>query len=149
MASNDNMTTMNATEDGTEDAGQPTALMSSFFPSPPAYFAHFTTRNLELAQKLVSHPEYKAEEKRRSPIDTQEDTDSHSSWKDVQSRLLGLLDVSGEEKERVKDIDLASLVTPPDVDLIEEDGHWMAFGQAWPVSFACNIYIFQMFVCVC
>lgn len=110
-------------------AVQPATLMSSFFPSPPSHFANFTQANLDLARKLVEHPSYSSE-------DVQTNTDNPKAWLTMQNTVLKELEVSDEELERVKDVDLASLLTPPDVDLVEADGHWMAFGQAWPVSAA-------------
>ena len=107
-------------------AAQATTLMSSFFPSPPSYFANFTQANLDLAKKLVAHPSYSLDQ-------VKSNTDDPKAWLAMQNTVLKELDVSDDEIERVKDVDLASLVTPPDVDLVEADGHWMAFGQAWPV----------------
>jgi len=111
---------------GGDGAVQPTTLMSSFFPSPPSSFASFTKDNLDLARKLVEHPSYSLEQVKAN-------TEDPKAWLEMQNRVLQEMEISDEEIERVKDIDLASLVTPPDVDLIEADGHWMAFGQAWPV----------------
>lgn len=110
-----------------DGAAQPTTLMSSFFPSPPAYFANFTSANLDLARKLVDHPSYSLEQVKAN-------TEDPRAWLAMQNAVLKELQVSDEEIDRLKDVDLATLVTPPDVDLIEADGHWMAFGQAWPVS---------------
>lgn len=58
----------------------------------------------------------------------------------MQNTVLKELDVSEDELQRLQNVDLASLTTPPDVDLIEADGHWMAFGQAWPVRCALITY---------
>lgn len=121
-----------ATGDG---AAHPTTLMSSFFPSPPSYFANFTKANLDLAQKLVGHPSYSLEQVKL-------DKEDPKAWLAMQSTILKELGLSKDEIERLKNVDLASLVTPPDVDLIEADGHWMAFGQAWPVS--CSPYLVHL-----
>jgi hypothetical protein len=112
---------------GAAEAAQPTTLMSSFFPSPPSHFANFTQTNLALARKLVEHPSYSSE-------DVKTNTDDPKAWLTMQAKVLKELDVSDEEIDRVKEVDLASLLNPPDVDLVESDGHWMAFGQAWPVN---------------
>jgi hypothetical protein len=115
-------------EEATTNGSAPqTTLMSSFFPSPPAYFANFTQANLDLAHKLVAHPLYSLAEVKR-------DTEYPKSWQSMQIKVLKALDLSEEEIERLKDVDLALLITPPDPALVEEDGHWHAFGQAWPVS---------------
>lgn len=113
-----------AAQDGAAPA---TTLMSCFFPSPPAYFGDFTQANLDLARKLVGHPSYSSDKVKANAEDPK-------AWLSMQNAVLRELEIADEEIQRVKEVDLASLVTPPDVDLIEADGHWMAFGQAWPVS---------------
>ena len=97
--------------------------MSSFFPSPPAAYRSFTPRNLALARQLVAHPAFVP--LRSLPDGTPNNYDD----------ILRDLHVGQEEIDRLNaaSLDLTTLVKPPDVDLIEEDGHWMAFGQVWPV----------------
>lgn len=94
-------------------------LMSSFFPSPPSIYTLFTQCNLSLAKQLVSHPLF---------ILNPED------WKAQQSSILKESLVDEQEIEKVNQIDLRTLIQPPDIDVIEGDGHWMAFGQVWPAS---------------
>lgn len=103
-------------------------MMSSFFPSPPSYISHFTPSNVALAHRLVALPSFSYEEYRRDY--------SPATWKDRQATLLEELDTSQDVTDSVRDLDLVTLVKPPDVSLIEEDGHWMSFGQAWPVGIA-------------
>jgi mediator of RNA polymerase II transcription subunit 7 len=98
----------------------PGQLMSSFFPSPPAYYKHYTSANLALARRLTSHADF---------------TSKPDDWKSQQASILDLLDgVSQEEKERAADTDLGGLLEPPDVNVVEQDGHWNSFGQVWPIK---------------
>ncbi|KAK9894888.1 hypothetical protein P389DRAFT_85901 [Cystobasidium minutum MCA 4210] len=108
-------------------AAQPTTLMSSFFPSPPSYFANFTQANLDLARKLIDHPSYSLDKVKSASAE------DPKTWLTMQNDVLKELEISDDEIERLKDVNLASLVVPPEVDLVEADGHWMAFGQAWPI----------------
>lgn len=110
-----------------DGAVQATTLMSSFFPSPPSSFANFTQANLDLARKLLEHPSYSLKQVKAN-------TEEPKAWLAMQNSVLKEMEIPDEELERVKGVDLASLISPPDVDLVEADGHWMAFGQAWPVS---------------
>lgn len=106
-----------------EPAGAAT-LMSSFFPSPPASFSNYTSANIALAKRLIAHPDY----------DARLASDTTPTWQEQQRSILGQLNVASEVITSVQDVDLRTLVEPPDVSLIEEQGHWMAFGQVWPVS---------------
>lgn len=109
----------NATaNDGINGGGAP-LLMSSFFPSPPSFSASFTPENLKLAARLVAHADFKAQAE---------------DWKAQQESILSELDVPAEEIKQVEELDLRTLVQPPDIDLFEEEGHWNAFGQTWPVK---------------
>jgi len=95
-------------------------LMSSFFPSPPSTYAQYTPQNLALAKRLVAYPSYQA------------DVDD---WQGQQERILvDELKVEQSVVDAVRDVNLRWLVTPPDAALIEADGHWMAYGQAWPIN---------------
>lgn len=116
-------TTMN--ENASEGPAVP-LMMSSFFPSPPSYITHFTPSNVALARRLVALPSFSYDEYRRDF--------GPATWKDKQATLLEELGIDQDALDRVGDVDLVSLVKPPDVSLIEEDGHWMSFGQAWPVG---------------
>lgn len=106
-------------------AGQDAApeTMSSFFPSPPAGYTRFTDINIALAKRLVGHADFKA--------DLTHETSP--TWREQQSTLLAALKANQETIDELKDLDLRTLVRPPNIDLIEEDGHWTAFGQVWPV----------------
>jgi hypothetical protein len=104
--------------------------MSSFFPSPPAYHVHFTASNIALARRLVAAPTFSQDEYRRLAAS------GSSKWTARQAALLAEIGrVDGEQASSITEagVDLPSLVQPPDAALIEADGHWMSFGQAWPV----------------
>jgi hypothetical protein len=118
-----------ATAETNGNGAEPVAvplMMSSFFPSPPSYIAHFTPSNVALARRLIASTSFSYEAYREEF--------SPAEWKEKQASLLEELGIDQDVRATVKDIDLVSLVKPPDAGLVEEDGHWMSFGQAWPVS---------------
>lgn len=87
------------------DAAETTA---SFFPPPPPRHSLFTFRNLSLANSLAP------------------DLPQHDA----------LLSAGATEDEAasLEHVDLKTLVEPPRLDWIEENGGWTAFGEweAWP-----------------
>ena len=99
--------------------GLSSSLMTAFFPSPPAFYKQFTNSNLSLAKLVVAHPSFQ-------PIS--------EDWKAQQTSILQELEIDEKDIEQVSTVDLRTLLQPPDIKSIEEDGHWMAFGQVWPVS---------------
>ncbi|KAG0142609.1 hypothetical protein CROQUDRAFT_673439 [Cronartium quercuum f. sp. fusiforme G11] len=104
-------------------------INSSFFPSPPSRYRHFTNRNLSLAQQLWSNSnthEYQpfdAVAQRQALIELSCDQSNQST---------GSLD---EQKlNELQEIDLRTLVQPPNLDWIRDRGGWTAFGdwEPWP-----------------
>ncbi|WAR59108.1 hypothetical protein PtB15_10B450 [Puccinia triticina] len=92
---------------------------SSFFPPPPPRHKHFTNHNLAQARRLVS---ITPSESLAAPFDPS-----------AQARILGLDEQQDSNEEQ---IDLRTLVHPPNLDWIRENGGWTAFGdrEPWPGS---------------
>jgi len=129
MADNGNNDSNNVNHAGAGAAQQaPPELMSSFFPSPPSTYIHYTLQNLVLAKKLTSHESFTFHSENEG------EGSSGDDWKEQQGRILKELNVDEKIRQGVRDIDLRWLVKPPAIELIEEDGHWIAFGQAWPIN---------------
>lgn len=119
-----------------DPAGVIPTMMSSFFPSPPSYISSFTPSNVALARRLIALPSFSYDEYKRDYDPT--------IWKVKQGELLLELGVPDDVRQSVADTDLVALVKPPEVELIEQDGHWMSFGQAWPVRPGILLYTVEL-----
>lgn len=98
-----------------------TETNSSFFPPPPTRYLQFTKRNLSLAQSIGS---------KLKPSDLFD--------RELQKRLieesLSEQEKQEEEIDGIEEIDLRTLIEPPNLDYVRERGGWSCFGdwEAWP-----------------
>ncbi|EGG06071.1 uncharacterized protein MELLADRAFT_77936 [Melampsora larici-populina 98AG31] len=103
-----------------------TETNSSFFPAPPTRYLQFTKPNLTIAKSIQS---------KTKPNELQFDSDLQKRLiKESLKDLKDIEEIDEEEIERINEIDLRTLLEPPNLDLIKERGGWSSFGdwEPWP-----------------
>lgn len=110
-------------------------LMSSFFPSPPSYYKHFTPENIALAKRFVArlHSSKRKDEPILAASEDRDGGQEQQDWVKVQEGILREMGESPDRIDSLRDVDLQLLVEAPDITEIEREGHWLSFGQVWPV----------------
>ncbi|PLW29629.1 hypothetical protein PCANC_23412 [Puccinia coronata f. sp. avenae] len=95
---------------------------SSFFPPPPARYKLFTNANIKLAERLKEDEQYG--EIARHPFDP--------------AKQKEILQDTHPANDELDQVDLRTLITPPNLDWIRENGGWTAFGdrEPWPGKLA-------------
>jgi mediator of RNA polymerase II transcription subunit 7 len=97
----------------TEQGAAP--ITNTLFPPPPEYFKHFTDENLAQYEVLSSA----------------EAGPSRSSPPDINGNP-GRAKLSGDDQEELERF--WSMLQPPRVDWIKEEGRWVTFGEIYTVS---------------
>ncbi|MBW0461545.1 hypothetical protein O181_001260 [Austropuccinia psidii MF-1] len=98
---------------------------SSFFPPPPTRYRLFTNRNITLANRLVE----RFNDKKLSWT-VFDPTLQRQELVDLTSKIA----VVENDLHQIENVDLISLLKPPNLDWVRENGGWTAFGdwEPWP-----------------